>query len=182
GLARAGAAGRRAEPGDVARLLERSFYLPFAGPQTRAGLRESARRRVEAYVRAFGHELLRAIQPEVRFEVPLAAARVRGRIDLLLRAEEGGGEARVELVDFKTTANRPPAEMHVNQLRLYAAAAEAMGLEPVRLAIHDLDADGGARQSVPQDHAADRKSTRLNSSHVKISYAVFCLKKKKTNV
>src|SRR5690606_41648687 len=29
--------------------------------------------------------------------------------------------------------------------------------------------------------ALDRKSTRLNSSHVKISYAVFCLKKKKNN-
>src|SRR5690606_40369460 len=28
----------------------------------------------------------------------------------------------------------------------------------------------------------DRKSTRLNSSHVKISYAVFCLKKKNTDV
>src|SRR5690606_42147296 len=28
------------------------------------------------------------------------------------------------------------------------------------------------------DEVADRKSTRLNSSHVKISYAVFCLKKK----
>src|SRR5690606_40833006 len=28
--------------------------------------------------------------------------------------------------------------------------------------------------------ASDRKSTRLNSSHVKISYAVFCLKKKNT--
>src|SRR3989442_10745240 len=28
--------------------------------------------------------------------------------------------------------------------------------------------------------SADRKSTRLNSSHVRISYAVFCLKKKKT--
>src|SRR5690606_40926324 len=27
----------------------------------------------------------------------------------------------------------------------------------------------------------DRKSTRLNSSHVKISYAVFCLKKKRRN-
>src|SRR5690606_41839553 len=27
-------------------------------------------------------------------------------------------------------------------------------------------------------HVLDRKSTRLNSSHVKISYAVFCLKKK----
>src|SRR5690606_41689530 len=30
------------------------------------------------------------------------------------------------------------------------------------------------------DENLDRKSTRLNSSHVKISYAVFCLKKKKT--
>src|SRR5690349_23185256 len=29
------------------------------------------------------------------------------------------------------------------------------------------------------DHHRDRKSTRLNSSHVEISYAVFCLKKKK---
>src|SRR5690349_22751375 len=28
----------------------------------------------------------------------------------------------------------------------------------------------------------DRKSTRLNSSHVEISYAVFCLKKKKKNI
>src|SRR5439155_21726691 len=31
------------------------------------------------------------------------------------------------------------------------------------------------------DEAQDRKSTRLNSSHVAISYAVFCLKKKKKN-
>src|SRR5690606_40706025 len=31
---------------------------------------------------------------------------------------------------------------------------------------------------VASDQREDRKSTRLNSSHVKISYAVFCLKKK----
>src|SRR3989442_4767926 len=30
-----------------------------------------------------------------------------------------------------------------------------------------------------RQRASDRKSTRLNSSHVRISYAVFCLKKKK---
>src|SRR5690554_7293893 len=35
-------------------------------------------------------------------------------------------------------------------------------------------ADGG-----PLEERLDRKSTRLNSSHVRISYAVFCLKKKK---
>src|SRR6266498_4445867 len=33
--------------------------------------------------------------------------------------------------------------------------------------------------SLPSLPARDRKSTRLNSSHVRISYAVFCLKKKK---
>src|SRR5207253_6995247 len=33
--------------------------------------------------------------------------------------------------------------------------------------------------SVAQSAGVDRKSTRLNSSHVAISYAVFCLKKKK---
>src|SRR5690606_39335439 len=32
------------------------------------------------------------------------------------------------------------------------------------------------------DRYIDRKSTRLNSSHVKISYAVFCLQKKNTTV
>src|SRR2546422_5140173 len=35
------------------------------------------------------------------------------------------------------------------------------------------------RLSVAQPNRADRKSTRLNSSHGYISYAVFCLKKKK---
>src|SRR5690606_40163905 len=33
---------------------------------------------------------------------------------------------------------------------------------------------------LPWSSSRDRKSTRLNSSHVKISYAVFCLTKKKT--
>src|SRR5207245_9542985 len=37
-------------------------------------------------------------------------------------------------------------------------------------------ADGGDVMGAP--HVADRKSTRLNSSHGSISYAVFCLKKK----
>src|SRR2546421_13065006 len=41
--------------------------------------------------------------------------------------------------------------------------------------------DGGAAASLvtPATGNLDRKSTRLNSSHDQISYAVFCLKKKK---
>src|SRR2546426_3146061 len=37
----------------------------------------------------------------------------------------------------------------------------------------------GARRTYGRGFFADRKSTRLNSSHLVISYAVFCLKKKK---
>src|SRR2546430_7321073 len=37
------------------------------------------------------------------------------------------------------------------------------------------------RKARRRDVALDRKSTRLNSSHSQISYAVFCLKKKKTD-
>src|SRR2546430_15845276 len=38
-----------------------------------------------------------------------------------------------------------------------------------------------ALSSADSDSSRDRKSTRLNSSHSQISYAVFCLKKKKKN-
>src|SRR2546430_7180097 len=50
----------------------------------------------------------------------------------------------------------------------------------------DVDRSGGVSSSpgrgrhyVRSSNAEDRKSTRLNSSHSQISYAVFCLKKKK---
>src|SRR5690606_39448271 len=40
----------------------------------------------------------------------------------------------------------------------------------------------GGHRALPPQRGQDRKSTRLNSSHVKISYAVFCLKKKNPTV
>src|SRR2546426_9259709 len=49
---------------------------------------------------------------------------------------------------------------------------------------HDVLSDADKRKKYDQLRrygALDRKSTRLNSSHLVISYAVFCLKKKKKN-
>src|SRR3989442_11668712 len=51
--------------------------------------------------------------------------------------------------------------------------------------LHQPGAHRAVAPAASREHAAasrsrrDRKSTRLNSSHVRISYAVFCLKKKK---
>src|SRR3712207_7816533 len=41
--------------------------------------------------------------------------------------------------------------------------------------------DSGFLRECGEEMLVDRKSTRLNSSHANISYAVFCLKKKKYN-
>src|SRR5699024_11933604 len=65
-------------------------------------------------------------------------------------------------------------------------SAPVKGLENMpsrRFAVADFDEflremDAGIGYAVQ----VDRKSTRLNSSHVSISYAVFCLKKKKTTI
>src|SRR5437773_8963741 len=52
------------------------------------------------------------------------------------------------------------------------SALNLLGGQPAAAAVQWLKAASHARTE-------DRKSTRLNSSHITISYAVFCLKKKK---
>src|SRR5690606_39887141 len=61
--------------------------------------------------------------------------------------------------------------------RAIVAAAEAEGIAVPPLADFESVTGMGVRARV-DGVRVDRKSTRLNSSHVKISYAVFCLKKK----
>src|SRR3712207_7182830 len=55
------------------------------------------------------------------------------------------------------------------------------GLEPQRPQDRGsaLAGDRGVERQRVREDQGDRKSTRLNSSHANISYAVFCLKKKK---
>src|SRR5438874_7476876 len=55
------------------------------------------------------------------------------------------------------------------------------GAVAVPRALHRLR-DGRVFPRQRHERAEDRKSTRLNSSHVEISYAVFCLKKKKNKI
>src|SRR2546426_6598028 len=52
-------------------------------------------------------------------------------------------------------------------------------LDGGRVARRLVDARRIGGEHVPRERERDRKSTRLNSSHLVISYAVFCLKKKK---
>src|SRR3712207_8451155 len=64
-------------------------------------------------------------------------------------------------------------EIHGRVTQIAAASEQqSSALAQVNTAITEMD-------KVTQQNAADRKSTRLNSSHANISYAVFCLKKKK---
>src|SRR2546427_4723440 len=71
---------------------------------------------------------------------------------------------------------RPPRSTLFPYTTLFRSGADAqhavLGLQPHFLVTRVVGHQGGNAD-------ADRKSTRLNSSHSQISYAVFCLKKKK---
>src|SRR3712207_6979825 len=72
---------------------------------------------------------------------------------------------------------RPAREHRGPRARLRRPAPRARA-EVLHVRRRDLVAVGLRRRDAPAG-ARDRKSTRLNSSHANISYAVFCLKKKK---
>src|SRR2546430_6643460 len=78
-----------------------------------------------------------------------------------------------------TTLFRSPLQISDAKRRLAVAAGKLDALkkapiDPNTVALVEKDPD-----VVKQAILTDRKSTRLNSSHSPISYAVFCLKKKK---
>src|SRR2546427_6372734 len=72
---------------------------------------------------------------------------------------------------------RPPRSTLFPYTTLFRSRGDGRGVV-VHVHRHVADRLSG-RQGV--DKRTDRKSTRLNSSHSQISYAVFCLKKKKRN-
>src|SRR5258708_26440614 len=79
---------------------------------------------------------------------------------------------------FITQRRNPRMNQALNHNRLPTAAASHW-LRTATMAAGIALACAG--QCDAGSHRGDRKSTRLNSSHQIISYAVFCLKKKKKN-
>src|SRR2546430_4253661 len=76
---------------------------------------------------------------------------------------------------------RPPRSTLFPYTTLFRSALE-QGRPGLRLRLRSFGRSLGLRQGRLHIQAGDRKSTRLNSSHSQISYAVFCLKKKKKKI
>src|SRR5207302_7310911 len=77
--------------------------------------------------------------------------------------------------------DQPIPHQQLHHLRpgyAFSPSRQFLGPEPIQLQLPPQFASQPAVPIRPRS-LQDRKSTRLNSSHVKISYAVFCLKKKK---
>src|SRR5436305_8064398 len=75
---------------------------------------------------------------------------------------------------------RPPRSTLFPYTTLFRSHRRLGKRAGLRLLRHRIARAGGARAGPRR--RGDRKSTRLNSSHVRISYAVFCLKKKTQTV
>src|SRR5215813_9521835 len=76
-------------------------------------------------------------------------------------------------------SGRPAAGRVTGRLLLEGGPIRPGGRQPGPRPIRGVLAFTATGQRPVRVRAGDRKSTRLNSSHVRISYAVFCLKKKK---
>src|SRR2546430_12869332 len=75
---------------------------------------------------------------------------------------------------------RPPRSTLFPYTTLFRSVIVARGGQGCGVEIErDMDVGRARVQGRRIGHREDRKSTRLNSSHSQISYAVFCLKKKK---
>src|SRR5256885_10892128 len=74
---------------------------------------------------------------------------------------------------------RPPRSTLFPYTTLFRSPAKQAGTVALTCQGKDLFIDGRGTVAWKIPLAEDRKSTRLNSSHLVISYAVFCLKKKK---
>src|SRR2546426_5516833 len=86
---------------------------------------------------------------------------------------------------FFLMIRRPPRSTLFPYTTLFRSAGFRRQVHDHRARLHPLYGLGRdqQRRPLPRDEAGlDRKSTRLNSSHLVISYAVFCLKKKKKKV
>src|SRR5438067_9577884 len=78
---------------------------------------------------------------------------------------------------------RPPRSTLFPYTTLFRSAIRAEFVAGLCELERDVGRDGRIEvESHGSQHRSDRKSTRLNSSHVSISYAVFCLKKKKKRI
>src|SRR5690606_1161221 len=112
---------------------------------------------------------MRALKQQYR-----EARRKRGLLDALRGLTNPEAEAtHEEMLDRLTRQN-------VESEARFEVALEDAGLDEdaaARRAREEADREA-VRKAEAEALVRDRKSTRLNSSHVKISYAVFCLKKK----
>src|SRR3712207_7589274 len=79
---------------------------------------------------------------------------------------------------FRSAPTVAPEEQN-GRMSLRKVLPELHGSAEFERGLHRLRAQEGVVWV--EGLAGDRKSTRLNSSHANISYAVFCLKKKKIN-
>src|SRR5690606_41917374 len=80
-----------------------------------------------------------------------------------------------------TTLFRSPGGSQVHGGENHAMTWEEADILAADARLRERDSLLSSPEPAETDNDEDRKSTRLNSSHVKISYAVFCLKKKKKN-
>ncbi len=140
--------GRLPSTAEVDRLLDEEFFLPFANRPAFDQMRRAARRIVDRYLAEHQEDLRRVWATERPFALHLPDGIVTGRADVILD-REGGEEGALALVDYKSANDDRRRELFELQLRIYAAAGHAEGLDIRAAYLHELDAGCRTEVDVP---------------------------------
>ena len=137
---------------DVQRMIDESFYLPYATPKLEENMYKSVVRAINNYVDHNQAEMKNIYMAETEIEIDMGdGIKVNGRIDLVKKVNNDGNE-QIAIVDFKTANKRVLESINKEQLKIYALGyQELTGDMADYMEIYQLDSENKAREPITDD-------------------------------
>ena len=158
---------------DVQRMIDESFYLPYATPKLEENMYKSVVRAINNYVDHNQAEMKNIYMAETEIEIDMGdGIKVNGRIDLIKKVNNDGKE-QIAIVDFKTANKRVLESINKEQLKIYALGyQELTGDKADYMEIYQLDSENKAREPITDEVIIEVKkditeaATNIRSNHL----------------
>lgn len=144
---------------NIKKLVDESFYFPYATPKLEANMYKSVTRAINNYVEHNADEMKNVHMAETDIEIDMGdGIKVNGRIDLVKKVVIDGQEC-VSIVDFKTANKEVVESIQKEQLKIYALGyQELTGKKADYMEVYQLDSEKSIKEKVSEDIIADVKN------------------------
>lgn len=165
---KAAIAGEVIEKEGVKRMIDESFYLPYATEKLAENMYKSVTKAINHYVEHNRQEFDNIQMAETDIEIDMGdGIKVNGRIDLVKRKNVDGVD-KTYIVDFKTANKEVQESINKEQLKIYALGyEELMGTKADYMEVYHLDSENNVRESIT-DRMIEEVQTDIKDAAAKI--------------